>query len=145
MTLKDETAQSYDVDLMAEVALDSSGVDGELSPGEKVRGKVGFQVPVDFQDLEFVFDESFWGTGKVFVNLGSEPVSVEPPAEMAGENEQQIFQIGDTVTIGDSLLIVLGWEELSGDDFTQPDEGNKFIGVDTISHCHFGVCDIVHS
>ena len=46
MELKDDTHQRYDVDFMASMAIDESSPDGEISPGERIRGKVGFQVPV---------------------------------------------------------------------------------------------------
>ena len=54
-------------------------VDGSWFQGEKVRGKVGFQVPEDLQNLQFVFDASVFGSGKVIVDLGASPVSVEAP------------------------------------------------------------------
>jgi hypothetical protein len=44
-------------------------VDGEITPGEKLRGQVGFQIPEDAQGLTFVFDADVFGHGKVFVAL----------------------------------------------------------------------------
>ncbi len=132
MTVKDSSAQTYNAELFAPTSDGQSGVDGELSPGERVRGKVAFQVPIDAQGLQFVYDESMFGAGRVFVDLGSTPIILEPPTEIAGETEQQIFEIGEVVSIGDSLLTVLGWEELQADDFSQPSEGNKFIAVDLL-------------
>ena len=72
MELKDATGQSYDVDLMASVAAGGASPDGELAPGETLRGQVGFQVPVDAQGLVFVFDGDVFGSGKVFINIPSE-------------------------------------------------------------------------
>ena len=132
MSLKDSTAQTYDVDFLATTAIDSGGLDGELAPGESIRGKVGFQIPVDAADLQFVFNASFFDSSKTFVNLGSEPISVEPPTEIAGATEQQTFSIGEVISIGDSSLLVLGWKELEEDDFTKPEEGKKFLGVEII-------------
>lgn len=130
MSLKDNTGQKYDVDLLASTATQSGNIDGELSSGERVRGKVGFQVPVDVQDLQFVFDADVFGAGKAIVNLGPTPVKVEPPAEIAGETEQQTFQIGDIIEIGTLTLTVNEVTSPAGDDFAKPDEGNKFLVVD---------------
>lgn len=69
MHLKDKEDRKYDVDLMATSAIKGGSIDGELSPGEKVRGQVGFQIPVNNRDLQFVFDASIFGSGKVFVRL----------------------------------------------------------------------------
>ena len=115
---------------MASTAIDSASVDGELSPGERVRGKTGFQVPIDAQDLQFVFDAEVFGTGKIFTNLGAQPVSIEPPAEVIGETQQETFNVGDIVEIGDFTITVNGVSSPAGDDFSKPDEGNKFVVVD---------------
>lgn len=130
MSLKDATAQKYDVDLTANVATGSSSPDGEISPGERVRGKVGFQVPQDATGLVFVFDASIFGTGKVFVELGPEPIAVEPPAQLAGEQEQIMFAIGDIVEIGNLTLTVNEVTSPPGDEFNKPNAGNKFVVVD---------------
>jgi hypothetical protein len=70
MTVKDWTGQGYGVDFGATSASDGTSPDGELAPGEKVRGQVGFQVPVGASGLVFVFDAGVWDYGKVFVALG---------------------------------------------------------------------------
>jgi len=130
MTLKDETGQNYPVDFLASMAIDETSVDGELAPGERIRGKVGFQVPVEARGLQFVFDESLFGSGKSFINLGTAPVSLEPPAEIAGERQQQTFQVGDIVDIGDFSLTVNEVFFPAGDDFNQPKAGHQFVAVD---------------
>jgi len=130
MELKDATSQVYEADFMASTAIDVSSPDGEISPGERVRGQVGFQVPEDATDLVFVFDADVWGTGKVFVELGSEPASVEPPAELPGEQAQTIFAIGDIVEIGSIALTVNEVTHPAGDSYNKPNEGNVFTVVD---------------
>jgi hypothetical protein len=67
--LKDPSSQKYDVDLMASVAAGQSSPDGEIAPGEALRGQVGFQVPESATGLIFVFDADAWSTGKAFVAL----------------------------------------------------------------------------
>jgi hypothetical protein len=132
MYLKDETGQKYDVDLMAAMAIGSSSPDGEISPGERLRGKVGFQVPADLRGLQFVFDADIFGTGKVFVNLGPEPISIEPPTELQGETAQTTYEINEIIEINDLVMVVLGWDSPEGDSFNTPDEGNKFVLVDVV-------------
>jgi hypothetical protein len=69
MSVKDSSSQKYDVDLMASVASGGSSPEGEIAPGEKLRGQVGFQIPESAAGLVFVFDADVWGSGKVFVAL----------------------------------------------------------------------------
>lgn len=130
MQLKDSTSQVYNIDFGAAMASDASSPDGEIGPGERVRGSVGFQTPQDVTDLQFVFDGSIFGTGRVFVNLGNEPVSVEVPTAIAGETEMTTFEVGDIIEIGDLGLVVNEVTFPAGDDFNQPDDGKKFITVD---------------
>lgn len=129
-SLKDETSQKYTVDLLASTVTKGGSIDGELSPGERVRGKIGFQVPENVQGLQFVFDADIFGAGKVFVNLGEEPIAVEPPAEIAGETEQQTFNVGDTIEIGTLMLTVNEITYPAGDQFNKPSAGNKYLVVD---------------
>lgn len=67
--LKDPSAQKYNVDFMASMASGQSSPDGEIAPGETLRGQVGFQVPATATGLVFVFDADVWGTGKAFIAL----------------------------------------------------------------------------
>jgi hypothetical protein len=130
MKVKDETAQQYTVDFMAQSQLKGGNVEGELISGEKIRGKVGFQVPEDVQSLELVFDAEVFGTGKVFVNLGSEPKMVEAPSEIPGEKELETYSIGESIEMNDMVLTVNEVSSPAGDQFTKPSEGYKFLVVD---------------
>lgn len=132
MQLKDGLNQVYDVDFLASTVIDSGGLDGELAAGESVRGKVGFQVPVESSDLQLTYTAGLFDTSKVFINLGSGPISLEPPSEIAGASEQEIFNLGEVISIGDSSVVVLGWQEPELDDFTTPEEGKRFIEVEVI-------------
>ena len=69
MSLKDDTGQAYDMDISASIASGGKTPDGEIVSGEKLRGQIGFQVPVDAKGFQFVYDASIFGSGKVFVNL----------------------------------------------------------------------------
>jgi hypothetical protein len=130
MSLKDNTGQKYDVDFLASTATNAGSVDGELAPGEKVRGEVGFQIPETAQGLQFVFDDSIFGTGKVFFDLGAEPLKLEPPVSIAGESSQQSYNIGDVVAMGTTTITVNQVTNPAGDQFNQPDPGNKFLVID---------------
>jgi uncharacterized protein DUF4352 len=69
MSLKDRAGWKYSLDLLATTAAGGSTPEGELAPGEKLRGKVGFQVPKAATGLLFVFDADVLGAGRVFVTL----------------------------------------------------------------------------
>lgn len=129
-SMKDDTGQKYDADFAASTAIGSASVDGELAPGEKVRGKVGFQIAENATGLQFVFDASLFGSGKVFVDLGAEPVTVEPPASIAGETSQQTYNVGDVIAMGTTNLTVNEVLYPAGDDFNKPNAGFKFLVVD---------------
>lgn len=130
MELKDSTSQVYDIDLMAAVAAGANSPEGEIAPGERIRGSVGFQTPADAGGLQFVFDASVFGSGRLFVDLGDEPVAIEPPAQLAGETAAETFAVGDIIDLGDLGLTVHGVTFPAGDEFTQPDEGYRFVVVD---------------
>ena len=92
-----EKDHKYDVDIFAASLLSGGDVDGELVPSERVRGKVGFQVPKTAQNLQFVFNAPFFGSGKVFVDLGAEPISVEPPSDLSSSTAIETYNIGDLI------------------------------------------------
>ena len=57
---------------------------------------------------------------------GSQPIeedSAKPPIE-------QIYEVGDIISINDTILIVLGWDNPPGGDFNPPAEGKKYLVVD---------------
>ena len=130
MSLKDSTDQQFTLDISAQSAIQGGSPDGELAAGEKIRGKIGFQVPEDASGLVFVFDPNLLGSGKVFIDLGDSPISIDPPAELPGEIAPEAFKPGDIVEIGDFTLVVNGVESSMGSDFVKPAEGNEFVIVD---------------
>lgn len=130
MGLKDDTGQRYDIDLMASVAAGGTTPEGEISPGERLRGKVAFSIPTGATGLEFVFNNSAFGGEKVFVELGPAPVAVQPPEQLSGETEQKQFSVGDRIEIGDLVMTVNGVASPPGGDFNKPEEGNRFLVVD---------------
>lgn len=69
MSLKDGTGQAYKSDLKAMTMSPGASPEGELAPGETIRGQLGFQVPANATGMQFVYDASLFGSGKVFVEL----------------------------------------------------------------------------
>ncbi len=130
MTLKDETGQKYEADFSAATLSTKNDPGGSLLPGEMVRGVVGYQVAENFSNLEFVFDADTFGSGKVFVNLGNAPAQLEAPTDIPGQKEQQIFKIGEAVTMGDWIITINEVKPLEGDSFNTPPEGYQFIALD---------------
>jgi len=70
ITLKDDTGMEYNEDMAADIVAGNSTPSGEIVPGDKLRGKIGFQVPGEAKGFRFVFDASLFSSGKVFVELG---------------------------------------------------------------------------
>lgn len=128
--LKDGTGQKYDTDLTASLAAKKKGIDGSLAPGERLRGTAAYQVPTDATGLQFVFDASVFGTGKVFVDLGDQPIANEPPASLPGETPQTAHALGEAVKSGAFEITVNSASEPAADKYTKPAEGYRFIVVD---------------
>src|SRR5574341_1410231 len=56
MSVTDAGQNIYSPDVLAQVAFGSPNPVGDLAPGERVRGTVGFQIPTGAGDLVFVYD-----------------------------------------------------------------------------------------
>jgi len=115
---------------MATTAAKGAGPGGEIRPGERTRGKVGFQVPEDAGEFVFGFDPGWIGSSKALVWLGSEPVALDPPAAIEGERAQEMFAIGDVVQIGDIKLTVHAVTFPEGEGVNVPEDGCQFAVVD---------------
>ena len=130
MTLKDPSGQKYNVNGKANLASGSNTPNGELNPGEIIRGKVGFHVPRDLTNFLFVFEANLWGLGEVSVDLGSTPIAMEPPADLNLAHSQQVYRIGDLIEISDLAIQVIQVTYPTGNDFVKPKEDYKFASVD---------------
>jgi hypothetical protein len=130
MSLKDSADRRYTVDLLAATAIGETAPDGELAPGEQLRGAVGFQLPSDASGLTFVFDAGLFSSGKIFIALGPEPIRVEPPAALASAAAPQTAALGAPIPVGDLTLTVNGMSSPEGSQFSQPAEGKRFLVVD---------------
>lgn len=132
MTLKDGQSQKFNVSGKANAATKSSPPNGEISPGERLRGTVGFQVPDGTNHFYFVYEEKLIGLGEVTVDLGSVPLSVDPPADLGLTRSQDVFQIGDVVQISDLAVQVVGVQVSQGGSVVQPDPDARFVIVDVV-------------
>jgi hypothetical protein len=130
MTLKDPSGQKYNINGKASTAGGANPPNGEINPGEVVRGKVGFHVPQDQSNFVFVYEANLIGLGEVSVNLGTTPVAMNPPQDLRLTQQQEIYQIGDLIEISDLVLQVLGVSYPGGTDIVKPKEGYKFVAVD---------------
>jgi hypothetical protein len=130
MTLKSPDGQKYNVNGKANLASGSNPPNGEINPGEMIRGKVGFQVPQELVNATFVYEVRLIGLGEVSVNLGATPIALDPPQDLNLVNQQKVFNISDIIDISGFSIQVLNVEYPSGTDFVKPKQGYKFIGVD---------------
>jgi hypothetical protein len=130
MTLKSPSGQKYNLNGKANAASGSNLPNGEVNPGEVIRGKVGFQVPQDQTDFIFVYEANLIGLGEVSVDLGSTPLAMDPPQSLNLAKQQEIYQVGDLIEISDLVIQVLGVSYPTGTEVIRPKEGYKFVAVD---------------
>ena len=130
MTLKDPSGQKYNINGKANIASGSNTPNGEINPGEVIRGKVGFHVPEDLTNFIFVYEANLMGIGEVSVNLGGTPIAMDPPSDLNLAHRQEIFSVGEQIEISGLVIQVLGVSYPSGTDFVKPKEDYKFVSVD---------------
>ena len=130
MTLKDRSGQKYNINGKANLASGSNSPNGEINPGEVVRGKVGFHVPENLTNFIFVYEANLMGIGEVSVNLGSTPVAMDPPADLNLAHRQEVFSVGEQIEISGMVIQILGVTYPSGTDLVKPKEGYQFVSVD---------------
>jgi len=130
MTLKDPSGQKYNINGKANIASGSNTPNGEVNPGEVIRGKVGFHVPEDLTNFIFVYEANLMGIGEVSVNLGGTPIAMDPPSDLNLAHRQEIFSVGEQIEISGLVIQLLGVSYPSGTDFVKPKEDYKFVSVD---------------
>ena len=130
MTLKDPSGQKYNINGKANIASGSNIPNGEVNPGEVIRGKVGFHVPEDLTNFIFVYEANLMGIGEVSVNLGGTPIAMDPPSDLNLAHRQDIYSVGEQIEISGLVIQVLGVSYPSGTDFVKPKVDYKFVSVD---------------
>ena len=56
----------------------------------------------------------------------------QTPSNSGQLPEETIYEIGDIISINDTVLVVLGWDQPPGGDFNPPDEGKKYLVVEQV-------------
>ena len=130
MSLKSPEGQKFNVNAKANIASGSSPPNGEINPGEVIRGKVGFQVPEELTGFNFVYEANLFGLGEVSINLGTTPVAIDPPEDLNLANQQRIYQMGDVIEISGLVIQVLSVSYPAGTEIIQPRQGYQFVGVE---------------
>lgn len=130
MTLKSPSGKKYNLNPKANLASGSNQPNGEINPGEILRGKVGFHVPEDLTNFTFVYEENLLGFGEVSVNLGSVPISMEPPEDLNLMQSLDVYQFGDPIEISDLIIQALEASYPAGNEFVKPKQGYKFAAID---------------
>ncbi len=61
---------------------------------------------------------------------GLAPESQGESGNLSQETKDPIYEVGDIISINNTILVVLGWDQPPGGDFNPPDEGKKYLVVD---------------
>lgn len=130
MSLKAPSGQKYNLNGKANLASGSNQPNGEVNPGEVIRGKVGFHVPEEQSNFLFVYEANLIGLGEVSVNLGPVPVAMDPPEDLDLGHTQDVHQLGDLVQISDLTIQILEVSYPAGTEIIKPKEGFQFVAVD---------------
>ncbi len=126
----DSAGEEYTISFMAQAQAKGGSIDYALVPGERVRGKVGFEVPENSDYFLFEFVPEFLQPEKVTIDLGNEPVTTAIPIELPGEVPLILNDIGDSIDLDSVLLTVNQVSSPEEDSLSKPREGNKFLLVD---------------
>lgn len=130
--VKDETGQKYDMDAMVTFTAGTDFLTGvELASGEKLWTKVGFHIPENAAGLQLIYDPVHErDTSKIFVDLGNEPASVPPPAQLPGESEQEVHPADQTVEVNGLFITINRTSYTSGTEYSKPNPGVQWLIVD---------------
>lgn len=129
--LRDSEGQEFQYDPVASIAAGAGNPDGEIGPGEQVRGTIGFQVPQDAGGLVFVFHDMVFGTGSASVELGAEPAAVPVPQGLIAETGQATLAVGDSIEIAGLTLTIDDIHAAPEFRSNKPDAGKQFMILDT--------------
>lgn len=68
--LKDDTGQEYSISISGIAASDGKSPDGTIIPGDKLRGQLVYEIPVDASGLVLIFEPNILGSSSVRFDLG---------------------------------------------------------------------------
>jgi hypothetical protein len=69
LILKDSTDQVYRISAAALATIGGTTPDVDLAPGETIRAQLGFDVPVEANDLVLSFAADRFNAGRIFIRL----------------------------------------------------------------------------
>ncbi len=126
----DGVRENYSFDIMASAIAKGGIIDGELLPGERIRGKAGYHLPQTVSDLQFTYALKFLQPEQVTFDLGSEPALIPPPILIPGETPLAAYSLGEVIEINDLILQVNEIYSQPGQQMLMPSEGYKYVIVD---------------
>ena len=132
MTVKDLSGNVYYMNSISGYITGRDSPDGEMIPGEILRGMVGFQVPEDQVEFVLILEPDQDDLGEISVNLGSTPQFLDPPLDLDLELQQKIYQLGDSAEILGQVIQVIGVTYPADEEITRPQEGYKSIVVEIL-------------
>ena len=104
--------------------------EGVISPGERIRSEVVFQVADDAEGLLLSFTLRTLGAQEALIALGPRPRAIEPPALIPGETPPTVFATGEAVQTGDLELRLHGARSLTEGLPVRPRSGLRFVVLD---------------
>ena len=130
--LKDSATHVYDPDRRWGEFAKGAELPGEgvISPGERIRSEVAFQIAADSEGLLLSFTLRTLGGQEALIALGPRPRAIEPPALIPGETRPTIFAAGEPVQTGDVELLLHGAQSLTEGLPVRPDSGFRFVVLD---------------
>ena len=129
MKLRDSQGQEYKLRPELEMLMESKAPQTRVAVGEKLRGKVGFEVSSEAKGLAFYFGYLDLGRSHIVVDLGDVPVKVALPENLAEETISP-YKPGDIIQI-DGLELVVNEVSLPlGKGIALPKKGYEFLAVD---------------
>lgn len=106
---------------------DNNMLSATLSPGRTTSGSIIFEVPVDAENIEIEYEYNILSSKKVIFLYEGEIDSGFVPAANTASSENA-FQVGDIVDKSGIIISYLGCGPYnSGNQFIQPDAGNKYV------------------
>jgi hypothetical protein len=129
-TVVNGVEEEANLDFMAMALAKGGVIDGELLPGERVRGKLGYQLPQEINEILFTFEPIAFESNSVTFALGTEPGSIPPPAFIPGETPQAVYGIGESIEVNDLVLQVDQIYIQPGQQMLLPEEGYQFVIVE---------------
>jgi len=130
LAIVDGESVDFSISFWAFASIKSHLIDGYVLPGERVRAKVGYEVPEDAVDILFGYTPEFLFSDPIWIALENEPGLLNPPAFIPGEVAQLVYSPEGRIDINGLALIVNNVYEEAGQRFSESDEGYTYFIVD---------------